>query len=102
MPDVEGDVEVRIVDPGRTALGQRHEREPLAVAGNEVQARDDLRHELLVGGRRSLADDRAGDVHVSGTVLEVQERRVESGEPIRGGHGDHSASLGDITPETPV
>jgi hypothetical protein len=92
---VEGDVEVRIVDPGRPSLGQRDEREPLAIAGNEVQTRDDLPHELVVGGRRAFADDRAGNVHVRGPMLEVQERRVEPGEAVGGGHDDHSVSLAD-------
>ncbi len=51
MTDVEGDVEVRIVDPHRPALSQRHERQPLAIAGNEVEPIDDLLDELVVGGR---------------------------------------------------
>jgi hypothetical protein len=86
VTDVEGDVEVRIVDPGRSALGQRDERKPLAIAGHQVQSRDDLLHELLVGGRRTLAHDRGGNVHMRGAVLEVQERCIEPGEAVRGGH----------------
>ena len=35
---VEGDVEVRIVDPHRAALAERDEGQPLAVARDEVQA----------------------------------------------------------------
>jgi len=42
VADVEGGVEVRVVDPHRPSLGQRHERQPLAVAGDEMESRDDL------------------------------------------------------------
>ena len=42
VADVEVDVEMRVVDPHRPALSQRHERQTLAVAGHQVQPRHDL------------------------------------------------------------
>ena len=48
VPDVVGDLEVRIVDPHRPTLVQRHECQPLAVAGHQVQPRDDRLDQLLV------------------------------------------------------
>ena len=43
VADVEGDVEVRVVDPHRPALIERHEGQPLAVARHEMQPAGDLR-----------------------------------------------------------
>ena len=83
VADVEGDVEVGVVDPHRPALAERHERQPLAVAGHQVEPRDDLLDELVVGRRRALEHHAAGDVHVRGVALEVQERAVEPGQPVR-------------------
>ena len=80
-------VEVRIVDPHRAALAERDEREPLAVARHEVQARLDVRDQLVVRRRRPVEHHARGDVHVRrGVVLEVQERAVEPGQAVAIGH----------------
>ena len=86
VADMEPDVEVRVVDPHRPALAERDERQPLAVARNEMQARLDRRHELLVGGSRAGEDRAAGDVHMRGVALEVQKRRVEARQAVGIGH----------------
>jgi hypothetical protein len=79
-------VEVRVVDPHRPRLGKRWEGELLAVAGDEVQARVDLRHEVLVVGGVALEEHAGADVHVGARVLEREEGGVEAGEPIGVGH----------------
>jgi hypothetical protein len=62
VADVVAQVEVRVVDPARPALAERDERELLAVARHEVQARPDpLDH--LVDVRR-LAVERHDGSHV--------------------------------------
>ena len=76
------EVEVRVVDPDRPALVERHGAQLLAEARHQVQARGDVVAELLVGGRRALEDDRAGDVHVRARPLHVQEGRVQPGQPV--------------------
>src|ERR1700722_12417045 len=86
MPDVEADVEVGIVDPDGTALVERHECEPLAIARHEVQAGHDLADELVVAGSLTVEQHAAGDVHVGSVALEVQKRAVEPGEAVGIGH----------------
>ena len=86
-------VEVRVVDPHRAALAERDEREPLAVARHEVQARLDVRDELVVRRRRPVEHHARGDVHVRrGVVLEVQEGAVEPRQAVAVGHAGHSGS----------
>ena len=58
-------VEVRIVDPDRPALAERHGGQALAVAGDEVQTALDRPEELVVGRDLALEDHHRGDVHVS-------------------------------------
>ena len=41
---------MRVVDPARAALAERHEGEPLAVARHQVQAVLDAVEQLVVGG----------------------------------------------------
>ena len=48
VADVVGDVEVGVVDPDRPALLERDERQPLAVAGDEVKPGLDLLDKLVV------------------------------------------------------
>jgi RNA polymerase sigma-70 factor (ECF subfamily) len=78
---------VRVVDPDRATLRQRHRGQPLAVAGDEVQAREQVADERVVVRRRALEDVDAGDVHVGvAAVLEMQERGVEPAQSVAGGH----------------
>jgi hypothetical protein len=63
-------VEVRVVDPHRPRLGERRERELLAVARHEVHARVELLDELDVAGRRALEQQARADVHVCAGVLQ--------------------------------
>ena len=79
-------VEVRVVDPHRARLRERRERELLAVARDEVQARLELRHEVVVLRRLALEEHAGADVHVGARVLEGEEGGVEAGEAIWVGH----------------
>ena len=79
-------VEVRIVHPHRAPLAVGHVRELLAIARHEMHARLDGLDELVVGGRLSLEDQDARDVHVGAAALEVQEAGIEGGEAVAIGH----------------
>ena len=94
MAHVVGDVEVRVVDPHRTTLFERDERQPLAVARDEVQPRTDRVKQLFVGGRPAAEDGAAGDVHVRRAVLEMQEGTVEAGQPVGIRHRQDSCRRG--------
>jgi hypothetical protein len=76
------EVEVGVVYPHRAALAKRHEAQLLAEAGDEVQTRADVLAELVVVGRRTLEDDRRGHMHMRARPFHVEERGVESGQPI--------------------
>ncbi len=78
------EVEVRVVDPLRAPLPQRDGRQPLAVAGDQVQPPLDLGHQLLVAGRVALEQHHRGHVHVSRRVLEVEEGRIQSAQAVVG------------------
>ena len=86
MAHVVAGVEVRIVDPHRARLRERRERELLAVARDEVQARPELGHEVVVAGRLALEEHAGADVHVGARVLEREEGGVEAAEAIWIGH----------------
>ena len=79
-------VQVGVVDPPRPALAERHERQALAVARHQPEAALDGLEQLVVGRRRPFEDHHAGHVHVGGAVLQMEERRVEPCQSIRG-HG---------------
>jgi hypothetical protein len=84
---VEVGIEVRVIDPYRPPLPERHERQALAVAGHEVQAGIERLHEILVAGRGPFQDQAGADMHVCRpAVLEVQKRAVEPGETIALAH----------------
>ena len=93
VADVEVGVEVRIVDPHRAPLVEGDEGQALAVARHEVQPRDDLRDQLVVGRCRPLEDHAAGHVHVRGVPLQVQERGVEPSQAVSAGHRRDSCRL---------
>ena len=77
---------MRVVDPDRPALVEGHEGQTLAVARDQVQPARDLLDELVVGRRLAVEHHAAGDVHVSGVALEVQEGAVEPREAVVIGH----------------
>ena len=92
------EVEVRVVDPDRPALAIGDELELLAEAGNQVKPPEDVLSKLFDLGRRALEGRRRGHVHMGGSVLEVEEGRVEAGEPIA---GSHAPSLPDRPRDRP-
>ena len=77
VADVVGEVERRVVDPQRPAGLERRDRELLAVAGDEVQARLDVGEELVEPGRLALEDREPADVHVRVRLLLREEARVD-------------------------
>ena len=88
---------MRVVHPPRAALAERHERQPLAVARHQMQPALDRLQQLVVGGRVALEHHDRRHVHVRGRVLQVQERRVESGQAISG----HGVLLGNGREQAP-
>ena len=80
--DVLVDVEVRVVDPDRRAQAERRTGEPLAQPRQQVQATADVGEEVVVAGRRALADQHGADRHVAVGFLVGQERRVERRQPV--------------------
>jgi hypothetical protein len=78
------EVEVRVVDPARACLDVGHEREPLAVARNEVEAALDDLEQIVVGRRTAVEQHQSGHVHVRRPALEVEEGVVEGGQPVFG------------------
>ena len=81
---VEGDVEALIVDPDGRGESPGHLAQPLPVARDVGDAIADELDEALViqGARLLLEESEAADVHGRGRALEIEERRVESGEAV--------------------
>jgi hypothetical protein len=90
VADVVAGVEVRVVDPDRTPLPERRERELLAVAGNEGQAALELGDEVVVGRGGTVEDHAGADVHVGAALLEREERGIERAQSVRLFHALHS------------
>ncbi len=87
VAQVVADVEVRVVDPGRAALPERHGGQALAVAGHEIEPAADVVDELGVARRTALEDEHLRDVHVRLAIaLEMQEGGVEPGQPVGVAH----------------
>jgi hypothetical protein len=82
VPDVEGQVEARVVDPAGAQEAAGRPREALAVARQPVQAPADHQREIVVGRRIAVEQQDPADVHVRGGVLDLQERSVESAQPL--------------------
>ena len=82
--DVVAEVQVRVVDPLRASLPVRHEGELLAVARDQVQAPLGGLHQLVVIRGIAGEEHHPGDVHVGAVVLQVEERRVQSGQAVAG------------------
>jgi hypothetical protein len=90
MAHVVVDVEVVIVDPYRVVL-DRHVRQPLSVAGDEMQARhhvgaDAIDVDAAIGEaeRPGLVHRRTGHVHGGVRSLEEEERVVEEAQAVVG------------------
>ena len=86
---VVGEIEGRVVDPQRAPGFERRRRELLPVTGDEVQARLDVREELVQRRRLPLEPRERADVHVRVGLLLRQERGIDGREPIEmllGGH----------------
>jgi hypothetical protein len=76
------EVEVRVVDPDRPSLVQRHRAQLLPEARHEREPGLDVLQKLGVGRRRAFEDRHRGHVHVRCGVLQMQEGRVQRGEPV--------------------
>ena len=84
-----GDVEALVVDPHRPALPERHRHDPLAEAGDELQAGSDEGPHLVeaeptprVVERLAFEHRHRADVHRRLGALQVEEALVEPGEPV--------------------
>jgi hypothetical protein len=77
MAHVVREVEVRVVDPHRSADLARHEPHLLVVSRQHRQLAGDEVDQLLERGRRPLEDGARLDVHVCHTVFDVEEEAVE-------------------------
>ena len=75
-----------VVDPERPGQTPRQVEDPLPEARREMQTRRRHLGDVFVRERTVLARSEHGDprdVHVHGGTLEVEEARVEAGEPFR-------------------
>ena len=72
-----GEVEVRIVDPDRSAQLQRHRTHSLAVAGDKVQLGRDHAREVVERRGRVGKQAYPADMHVADPVLQVEELGIE-------------------------
>lgn len=75
-------VELRIINPDGTALAERNEAKLLAKPGNQGQAHLNVPAKLPVSGGGAFEDQGRTHVHVRRTILNVEERRIESGQPV--------------------
>src|SRR3954454_6651720 len=82
VPQVIGEVEVRVVDPDRTTKAERDEADFLAVTRHERELRGDHSLEVLEPRRRSFEDADTADVHRVHRPLDVQERCVHRAHPV--------------------
>ena len=89
-PEVEVQVEPIVVDPERPGEAGGQAKDALPQTRREVEARGGDAGDILVRERSVLARREHGharDVHVHGGALEIEEARVEAGEPF-GWHGN--------------
>ena len=85
-PQVKIEVESIVVDPQRTREPERHAHHSLTQPRGEMQPRlHDALHVVVGEGAvvARIEDRDAGDVHVHGGRLQVQEARVEARETFR-------------------
>ena len=76
------DVEVRVVDPDRTAQLEGDEADLLAVPRHQVELGVHHGDDVAERRRRTLEDRHRGDVHVGHVVLNVEERRIQRAQAI--------------------
>jgi hypothetical protein len=79
------EVEVWVVDPHRSAELQGNRSNPLPVARDLVHLAGDQPDDIVVGRWGVGEDARPGDVHVGGSVLEVEELRIQGLQTLHGG-----------------
>ncbi len=93
VADVVVGVEVGVIGPHRPPLAVGDVGQTLAVARDEVQAVVDVVDEFPQRWSLAFEDHHRRDMHVRRrVVLEVQERRVQGGQPVGIGHA-HRLSL---------
>src|ERR671922_482567 len=76
QPDVITQIQVRIVDPLRATLTKRDARELLSIPRHKVKTLLHIIQKLVVVGSIAGEQHRGSDVHVSGLVLEMEERGI--------------------------
>jgi hypothetical protein len=96
VTDVVCGPEMRIVDPHRASLLQRHKSQALPVPRHEMKPADDRVDEITVVRHRAVEDRARRDVHVCDVPLEVQKRAVEAGQPIVVRHRADSCRTADV------
>ena len=82
MAHVVLEIELRLVDPDRPALLERHELHALPVARYARQARFDQVQEVAIRRRLAFEDGHGADVHVGRAVLQLQEQCVQRTEAL--------------------
>ena len=82
MADVILEIEVRVVDPQRTARLQRRRGELLAVPRNQVKATPDVPEIVRERGRGPREHQQSPDVHMRRRPLLVQERGIDRGQAV--------------------
>ena len=82
VPQVVGEVEVRVLHPYRATQPERHEADLLPIAGYERKLARDHVLESLKRGRGTFEDADTADVHRVRRSLDVQERRVHRAHPL--------------------
>ena len=82
-------VQMRVVDPLRPALAERHVGEALPVARHEGEPVLDRLEQVVVGRGRPLEHHHGRHVHVRGAVLEVEEGRIERCQAV----GRHASTV---------
>jgi hypothetical protein len=87
VPQVVAQVEVRVINPDGASLLGRHLGNALAIPRDEIKPALDVRAQVVERRRRTVENGQGADVHMRVAVLEAQERRVETGEPIAVSHG---------------
>ena len=96
---VVADVEARIGLPGGMRQAERHPDHPVRVTRDQVEPRGEV-GELALEVERALHPIDARDVQQLARSLEVEKRRVESGQPVAGSLGSGHAWLRSLRART--
>ena len=92
---MEVEIEMHIVHPEWPREVARYAEHPLTQSRSQVEPRLDDSHDVVVGERTlgpGVQHGHAGDVHVHGRALQVEEARVQAGQTF-GCHGVPSLPL---------